>query len=65
VLIDASNNFPTTKKLRCGKWTRQVVIDRINRFYDYKNGVEIAHQMSYLAWDRAEYENLVGDAKDI
>jgi 5,10-methylene-tetrahydrofolate dehydrogenase/methenyl tetrahydrofolate cyclohydrolase len=34
VLIDASNNFPTTKKLRCGKWTRQVIIDRINKFYD-------------------------------
>jgi 5,10-methylene-tetrahydrofolate dehydrogenase/methenyl tetrahydrofolate cyclohydrolase len=65
VLIDASNNFQTTKKLRCGKWTRQVVIDRINRFYDYNSGVEIAHQMSYLAWDRAEYENLVGDTKDI
>jgi 5,10-methylene-tetrahydrofolate dehydrogenase/methenyl tetrahydrofolate cyclohydrolase len=35
IFIDASNNFPTTKKLRCGKWTRQVIIDRINKFYDY------------------------------
>lgn len=65
VLIDASNNFPTTEKLRCGKWTRQVVIDRINRFYDYKNGVEIAQQLSYVALDREEYEALLKDVKDI
>jgi 5,10-methylene-tetrahydrofolate dehydrogenase/methenyl tetrahydrofolate cyclohydrolase len=33
VLIDASNNFPTTKKLRCGKWTRAEIIKRINKYY--------------------------------
>jgi 5,10-methylene-tetrahydrofolate dehydrogenase/methenyl tetrahydrofolate cyclohydrolase len=29
VLIDASNNFDTKDKLRCGKWTRKIIIDRI------------------------------------
>lgn len=29
VLIDASNNFDTKDKLRCGKWTRNVIIERI------------------------------------
>jgi 5,10-methylene-tetrahydrofolate dehydrogenase/methenyl tetrahydrofolate cyclohydrolase len=33
VLIDASNNFPTTEKLRCGKWTRAEIIKRINKSY--------------------------------
>ena len=33
VLIDASNNFPTTEKLRCGKWTRAEIINRINKYY--------------------------------
>ena len=33
VLIDASNNFPTTDKLRCGKWTRAEIINRINKYY--------------------------------
>lgn len=29
ILIDASNNFDTKEKLRCGKWTRNVIIERI------------------------------------
>lgn len=33
VLIDASNNFSTTEKLRCGKWTRAEIINRINKYY--------------------------------
>jgi 5,10-methylene-tetrahydrofolate dehydrogenase/methenyl tetrahydrofolate cyclohydrolase len=28
-LIDSGNNFDTKDKLKCGKWTRQVIIDRI------------------------------------
>ena len=28
-LIDSGNNFETKNKLRCGKWTRQVIIDRV------------------------------------
>lgn len=28
-LIDSGNNFDTKNKLRCGKWTREVIIDRI------------------------------------
>lgn len=28
-LIDASNNFDINYKLRCGKWTRNVIIERI------------------------------------
>ena len=38
VLIDSGNNFNTKNKLRCGKWTRQVIIDRIKRL---KEGAEI------------------------
>ncbi|MBE6069946.1 MAG: hypothetical protein E7211_19975 [Clostridium lundense] len=33
VLIDSGNNFDTNDKLRCGKWTRKVIIDRINNLY--------------------------------
>lgn len=29
IFIDASNNFDTKEKLRCGKWTRNVIIERI------------------------------------
>lgn len=29
VFIDAANNFDTRNKLRCGKWTRDIIIDRI------------------------------------
>lgn len=29
VLIDASNNFDTKDKLRCGKWTRNVIVKRV------------------------------------
>lgn len=29
-LIDASNNFDTDKKLRCGKWTRKIIMDRVS-----------------------------------
>ena len=32
-LIDSGNNFDTKDKLRCGKWTRNVIIDRINNLY--------------------------------
>ena len=32
-LIDSGNNFDTNDKLRCGKWTRKVIIDRINNLY--------------------------------
>ena len=28
VLIDSGNNFNTKNKLRCGKWTRQVIVER-------------------------------------
>lgn len=31
LFIDAANNFDTKNKLRCGKWTRQVIIDRIKK----------------------------------
>lgn len=34
VLIDAANNFDTKDKLRCGKWTRQVIIDRVKENYN-------------------------------
>ena len=43
-LIDASNNFDTQKKLRCGKWTREIIINRLKRNYEeygndfYKDG---------------------------
>jgi 5,10-methylene-tetrahydrofolate dehydrogenase/methenyl tetrahydrofolate cyclohydrolase len=33
ILIDSGNNFDTKDKLRCGKWTRKVIIDRINNLY--------------------------------
>jgi hypothetical protein len=29
IFIDAANNFETKEKLRCGKWTRNVIIERI------------------------------------
>lgn len=34
VLIDASNNFNTKDKLRCGKWTRQVIINRVKENFE-------------------------------
>ena len=34
LLIDASNNFDTKDKLRCGRWTRNVVIKRVKRNAD-------------------------------
>ena len=34
VLIDASNNFNTKDKLRCGKWTRQVIISRVKENFE-------------------------------
>lgn len=33
-LIDAANNFDTDNKLRCGKWTRQVIIDRVKENFE-------------------------------
>ena len=33
VLIDASNNFDTKDKLRCGKWTRNIIIDRVKKLH--------------------------------
>ena len=39
LLIDAGNNFDTKDKLRCGKWTRVEIINRINNYYrEYKMG---------------------------
>ena len=38
ILIDSGNNFATKNKLRCGKWTRQVIIDRV--LENYKKGQE-------------------------
>lgn len=38
VLIDSGNNFATINKLTCGKWTRQVIIDRV--LDNYKKGQE-------------------------
>lgn len=39
LLIDAGNNFDTKDKLRCGKWTREEIINRINNYYrEYKAG---------------------------
>lgn len=38
IFIDASNNFDTEEKLRCGKWTRQVIIDRV--LENYKKGLK-------------------------
>lgn len=31
-LIDASNTFNTQDKLRCGKWTREVILSRASKF---------------------------------
>ena len=36
ILIDSGNNFATKNKLTCGKWTRQVIIDRV--LENYKKG---------------------------
>ena len=39
LLIDAGNNFDTKDKLKCGKWTRKEIINRINDYYrEYKVG---------------------------
>ena len=38
ILIDSGNNFATKNKLTCGKWTRQVIIDRV--LENYKKGQE-------------------------
>lgn len=38
ILIDSGNNFETKNKLTCGKWTRQVIIDRV--LENYKKGTE-------------------------
>jgi 5,10-methylene-tetrahydrofolate dehydrogenase/methenyl tetrahydrofolate cyclohydrolase len=38
ILIDSGNNFETKNKLTCGKWTRQVIIDRV--LENYKKGQE-------------------------
>lgn len=37
-LIDAANNFATKEKLRCGKWTRRVIINRVFQNYKKKRG---------------------------
>lgn len=37
ILIDSGNNFETKNKLTCGKWTRQVIIDRV--LENYKKGL--------------------------
>lgn len=34
VLIDASNNFDTKDKLRCGKWTRKIIVDRVKKLHE-------------------------------
>lgn len=36
-LIDSGNNFDTMFKLRCGKWTREVIIDRIKKMEEEIN----------------------------
>lgn len=38
LLIDSGNNFDYKYKLTCGKWTRQVIIDRV--LENYKKGQE-------------------------
>jgi hypothetical protein len=38
VLIDSGNNFETINKFRCGKWTRDVIIDRV--LENYKKGTK-------------------------
>lgn len=35
VLIDASNNFDTHDKLRCGRWTRNVIVKRVLEKAEY------------------------------
>jgi 5,10-methylene-tetrahydrofolate dehydrogenase/methenyl tetrahydrofolate cyclohydrolase len=39
VLIDSGNNFDTKNKLRCGKWTRDVIIQRIKELGKGENEV--------------------------
>ena len=34
VLIDASNNLDTKDKLRCGKWTRKIIVDRVKKLHE-------------------------------
>lgn len=34
ILIDASNNFDTNNKLRCGKWTRNIIVDRVKKLHE-------------------------------
>ena len=34
ILIDASNNFDTKNKLRCGKWTRNIIVDRVKKLHE-------------------------------
>lgn len=36
LLIDSGNNFDTKDKLRCGKWTREVIIERVLNKYKEK-----------------------------
>lgn len=40
VLIDSGNNFATKNKLTCGKWTREVIINRVKENFEkgQKNG---------------------------
>jgi 5,10-methylene-tetrahydrofolate dehydrogenase/methenyl tetrahydrofolate cyclohydrolase len=38
-LIDSGNNFDTKNKLRCGKWTRDVIIQRIKALGKEENEV--------------------------
>ena len=34
ILIDSGNNFATKNKLTCGKWTRQVIINRVKENFE-------------------------------
>ena len=34
VLIDSGNNFATKNKLTCGKWTREVIINRVKENFE-------------------------------
>jgi 5,10-methylene-tetrahydrofolate dehydrogenase/methenyl tetrahydrofolate cyclohydrolase len=34
ILIDASNNFDTKDKLKCGKWTRKIIVDRVKKLHE-------------------------------
>lgn len=36
ILIDSGNNFATKNKLTCGKWTREVIIERVLNRYKEK-----------------------------